>query len=157
MSDPGKLIALVLVIVVGGALFFPMVYNKALGGGAPDLAPALEQMRKDKITCVESTAFMRSSHMILLNNWRTEVIRDGSKGPSGTYHPFKMYKSNNDKKEYEMSLQNGCMKCHTSKAQFCDKCHNYVGAAPKCWDCHIPPVEKTPAADKTAGRSKIDG
>jgi hypothetical protein len=44
---------------------------------------------------------------------------------------------NSKGKEFEMSLQKTCMKCHTNKAEFCDKCHNYASVRPYCWDCHI--------------------
>ena len=49
-----------------------------------------------------------------------------------------------DGKTYEMSLQNECMRCHSNKAQFCDKCHDYAGLKkddPYCWNCHIAPKE----------------
>ncbi|MDZ7296237.1 MAG: sulfate reduction electron transfer complex DsrMKJOP subunit DsrJ [candidate division KSB1 bacterium] len=147
MNDRGKLIALVLIVVVVGALVFPIAYNKAKAGAVPNLTTTLEPLKKENKTCVESAAYMRASHMILLDNWRNEVIREGKK----------VYVSKTDKKEHDMSLQNTCMKCHTSKVEFCDKCHNFVGTAPKCWDCHIPPVEKKSQAEKTDGRSKIDG
>lgn len=42
----------------------------------------------------------------------------------------------------EMSLQNTCMNCHTSKKEFCDQCHNYTAVSPFCWDCHVAPKEK---------------
>ncbi len=29
-----------------------------------------------------------------------------------------------------MSLQNGCMKCHSNKKKFCDECHNYMAVKP---------------------------
>ncbi len=45
-------------------------------------------------------------------------------------------------KLFEMSLQNTCMNCHTSKEQFCDQCHNYASVSPFCWDCHVEPEEK---------------
>ena len=48
----------------------------------------------------------------------------------------------------EKSLQNGCMKCHTSKVKFCDTCHEYASVKPYCWDCHLAPVE--PATGKEA-------
>jgi len=41
-----------------------------------------------------------------------------------------------------MSLQNGCMTCHSNKKKFCDECHNYMAVVPYCWDCHIQPKEK---------------
>ena len=47
-----------------------------------------------------------------------------------------------DGKNYNMSLQNECMKCHSNKTQFCDQCHNYTGQVePFCWNCHIAPKE----------------
>ena len=46
-----------------------------------------------------------------------------------------------DAKRYEMSLQNTCMECHTSKKEFCDQCHDYMAVAPFCWDCHVAPKE----------------
>jgi hypothetical protein len=33
------------------------------------------------------------------------------------------------------------MECHSNKTKFCDQCHNYMGVAPYCWDCHIAPKE----------------
>ena len=53
-----------------------------------------------------------------------------------------------DGKQYTMSLINTCMKCHTSKAKFCDRCHNYMAVTPDCWDCHIAPKEKAPEGSK---------
>jgi hypothetical protein len=44
-----------------------------------------------------------------------------------------------DHHQYDMSLQNTCMKCHQNKAAFCDRCHNYVGVNPSCWGCHVEP------------------
>jgi hypothetical protein len=44
-----------------------------------------------------------------------------------------------DGKSYTMALTQTCLKCHASKADFCDRCHNYAGVAPYCWDCHIDP------------------
>ena len=75
--------------------------------------------------------FMRAEHMQILNNWRDAVVRDGDRDQiiiSG--------------QKYDKSLQNGCMKCHSNKKDFCDKCHNYVAVKPYCWDCHIAPKEK---------------
>jgi cytochrome c553 len=39
-------------------------------------------------------------------------------------------------KEYEKSLTGTCLSCHSSKEAFCNRCHDYVGAEPYCWDCH---------------------
>lgn len=79
--------------------------------------------------CIEDTAFMRSNHMELLSDWKESVVRDGNR----------IYVSNSGK-EYNMSLQNTCMDCHSNKEQFCDSCHTYSGIkSPNCWDCHVEP------------------
>ncbi len=96
--------------------------------------PAIQEWEKQygKKQCVESKEFMRAEHMQLLNNWRDSVVRDGYRG----------YKSDSDpSKRFNMSLQNGCMQCHSSKKKFCDECHNYMAVKPYCWDCHIAPKE----------------
>ena len=59
---------------------------------------------------------MITGHMKLLNEWRTQVVRNN----------MRMYVAS-DGKTYEMSLQNECMQCHSNKSQFCDKCHDYAG------------------------------
>jgi hypothetical protein len=82
--------------------------------------------------CVESKAFMRTEHMQLLNNWRDSVVRDG----------YRQYISTTSGKHFNMSLQNGCMNCHSNKKKFCDQCHNYMAVKPYCWDCHIAPKEE---------------
>jgi hypothetical protein len=53
-------------------------------------------------------------------------------------------------KKYDMSLQNTCMSadCHAKKSEFCDRCHDYTGVVPYCWDCHIEPEEKPQAEEK---------
>jgi hypothetical protein len=94
--------------------------------------PVISQMAHKQ--CVLSKEEMITGHMRLLNDWRTEVVRDGKR----------MYVAS-DGKSYEMSLQNECMKCHSNKSQFCDQCHNYAGLEhgvdPYCWNCHIAPKE----------------
>ena len=42
-----------------------------------------------------------------------------------------------------MSLTRTCMlQCHTNKAEFCNKCHEYANVEPYCWECHISPDDK---------------
>jgi hypothetical protein len=69
---------------------------------------------------------MRDKHMVLLNQWRDDVLRNGNKTAvvvSG--------------KEYRKGLQTACMECHTNKEKFCDSCHTYTSVQVKCWDCHL--------------------
>ncbi len=123
-------------VVVGLAIFvlvftFPLFYNmgKATSAPKPDIQTE-EIAALAEPFCVEEAATMRTSHMRVLNEWRTSVVRHGnSAAPS-----FKGVR-------YEMSLSNSCMKCHSDKAKFCDSCHNYTGVTPYCWDCHFPPKE----------------
>jgi hypothetical protein len=83
--------------------------------------------------CVEDGAYMKRKHMQLLDLWRDSVVRVGKRS-------FVSY----DNRKYDMSLQNTCMSanCHAKKTEFCDRCHNYTGVVPYCWDCHIPPKEE---------------
>ncbi len=91
-----------------------------------------QQEHGGKKACVESKEWMRGEHMQLLNQWRDSVVRDDNR----------FYISNTNHEPFNMSLQNGCMKCHSNKKKFCDECHNYLSVKPFCWDCHIQPVEK---------------
>jgi hypothetical protein len=93
-------------------------------------APKLELPPGEK-ECVESTQYMRTSHVDLLNNWKETVVRDGKR----TY-------VSSTGKEYTMSLTNTCItQCHSNKAKFCDRCHDYMNVQPWCWDCHNFPKE----------------
>ncbi len=73
---------------------------------------------------------MRANHMRLLNDWRDLVVREGER----TYTAA-------DGKVYEISLTGTCLKCHSNKETFCDRCHDYAGVTPSCWNCHIIPEE----------------
>ena len=67
---------------------------------------------------------------ILVDDWREAVVREGIRSYVGS-----------DGREYEISLTETCLGCHSNKSEFCDKCHNYVGVRPDCWDCHNVPEE----------------
>ncbi len=103
----------------------PVWYNLATetASRAPELArPAGEK------NCVAPVAYMRTSHMELLIAWRDQVVRQHARN-------FTAF----DGRTYTMSLTQTCLKCHTNRAEFCDRCHGYAGVAPVCWDCHIDP------------------
>jgi cytochrome c len=80
--------------------------------------------------CVEDTTFMRANHMKMLAAWRDEAVREGNR----------LYTAKNGH-TFEKSLTGTCIQCHANKEQFCDRCHNYVGAKPTCFSCHIVPGE----------------
>ena len=79
---------------------------------------------------LEDASFMRESHMKLLVTWREGAVREGNR----------LYTAR-DGRIFEASLSGTCLKCHSNKAQFCDRCHDYAGAKPACWNCHIIPEE----------------
>jgi len=71
--------------------------------------------------------------MDLLNQWRDQVVRQGSRymvGPRGA--------------RLEKSLTNSCLDCHSNKENFCDRCHNYMAVSPYCFNCHLTPKELNP-------------
>ena len=105
----------------------PFTYN--LVGGIPGPMPDLD-LPENETECVESTEYMRNSHMQLLVDWREDMVRED----------IRTYTSSNGS-IHDISLTNTCLaQCHTSKADFCDRCHNYAGVQnPYCWDCHIDP------------------
>ena len=104
---------------------FPIWKNMGNAGPVPKLEKPAGVTK-----CVESAKYMRSAHMKVLDDWRDEVLRDGDR---------KHIEINGV--EYEKSLMNGCMKCHTEKKKFCDECHVYTSVKPYCWDCHFLPKE----------------
>jgi hypothetical protein len=127
MYNKGKIFTGLVIFVLLFA--FPFFYQAGRTAQAPQ--PELTEKAKQAKECVESKAEMTTRHMQLLNQWRDAVIRDGDRD----------YRAKNGK-VYLASLQNTCMDCHSNKTKFCDQCHNYMGVAPYCWDCHVEPKEK---------------
>jgi hypothetical protein len=137
LYDGGKILIGLLVFVAFAT--FPFYFNFGTVNAKPEPktdTPEImkyQQEHNGKKECVESKEFMRTEHMQLLNQWRDSVVRDYYRG----------YVSNTNHKRFNMSLQNGCMKCHSNKTKFCDECHNYMAVKPFCWDCHVAPKEET--------------
>lgn len=77
--------------------------------------------------CIAPPDVMRRSHMEMLNAWRDRRVRDGVRTATGM-----------DGQVYTIALTHTCLEqCHGSKAEFCDRCHAYVGLkGPDCWSCH---------------------
>jgi len=129
LYDGGKIIAGIVVFVIAASS--PFWYGKGKVVPPPDLkldTPAIEQLREK--LCVETAPYMRANHMKLLAAWRESVVREGDRSYGAT-----------DGKVYEISLTGTCLECHSNKGQFCDRCHDYAGAKPACWSCHIIPEE----------------
>ncbi len=123
MYDKGKIIAGIIIFLV--IILSPLWYNAFTGkaGYMPELKKPV-----DAKECIENTAYMKANHTDLLNDWKEVVVRKG----------IRTYKAGNGK-TYTISLTGTCMSCHTNKAEFCDRCHDYAGAKPFCWDCHNVP------------------
>jgi hypothetical protein len=129
MYDGWKIILGLIIFL--GLVTFPFLYGAGKAAPVPDPkidTPEIQKLAEKK--CVEPKIFMVKEHMKLLNNWRDWVVRDGDA----------IYTASTGK-QYRMSLQNTCMKCHSNKKEFCDECHNYADVKPYCWDCHIEPKE----------------
>ncbi len=110
---------------------FPLWYGAGKSSPAPVLSldtPVINKLESKK--CVEDKAFMRADHMKMLKAWRDEVVREGQREYTAK-----------DGRKFEKSLTGACLACHSNKEQFCDRCHNYVGAKPTCYSCHIIPEE----------------
>ncbi|MBC8200176.1 MAG: sulfate reduction electron transfer complex DsrMKJOP subunit DsrJ [Desulfobacterales bacterium] len=131
MNDKNIIITGLIIFFV--FLTFPFWYN--MGKASPVPEPKLTDKAKAAKECVEPKEYMKAEHMQILDIWRDGVVREANR----------VYISETGKK-FNMSLSTGddsCMGCHSNKADFCDKCHDYASVTPYCWDCHIePPKEK---------------
>jgi hypothetical protein len=96
--------------------------------------------------CVLPREQMRQAHMQLLVQWREDKVRHG-------VTTFTAY----DGKQYPASLTGTCLtQCHTNKAEFCDRCHQYSGVSgPYCFDCHVDPKHAANASRAAAGAPKL--
>ena len=132
MNDRLKIIlGLVAFLVI---ITFPLWYN--LASGKATYRPEPEIATKSvpgKERCVADALWMKKHHMDLLNEWREAVVRQGQR-----IHVTA------DGRKMTMSLTHTCLDCHSNKADFCDRCHNYLDVKPYCWDCHLEPEELSP-------------
>jgi hypothetical protein len=113
-------------VVFLALITFPVWHDLSAGTTSKGPEPKLPANRKQ---CVAPTAYMRTSHMDLLLQWRDRAVRFHDRN----YRAF-------DGKTYTTSLTGTCLtECHTSKQDFCDRCHNYAAVTVYCWDCHVDP------------------
>ena len=103
---------------------FPFWYNALAGRTA---APPVLKLPPPGTKCVAPAAYMKASHMWLLDRWRDQVVRTG----------VRQFKST-DGRTFDMSLLRTCLaQCHQDRAEYCDRCHAYAGlSAVSCWSCH---------------------
>ena len=122
-----------MLIFAGLALFavlatYPIWHTLAAGAAA---APPQLQLPLQAKTCVAPATYMRAAHMKMLIDWREGAVRNGRLN----------YTAYNGQR-YRVSLSQTCLgQCHTSKEQFCDRCHTYAAVqGPTCFDCHNAPA-----------------
>ncbi len=123
MRDRGAIFAGLVVFL---ALATYPIWSGLAGGGKgepPELVLPAEGGK-----CLAATAYMRTDHMKLLMDWRDDVVRRDDR----------VFVAD-DGRHFEKSLSGTCMSCHANKESFCDRCHDYVGVTPYCWDCHVAP------------------
>jgi len=127
MYDGWKIILGLIVFVIIVTLPFTMSIGKTYIQPKPSIdTPEIQKMEKKQ--CIEPKQYMREMHIKILYSWKDYATREGKR----------LYVAS-DGKQYDVSLQKTCMKCHSNKEKFCDECHNYVNVKPYCWDCHIEP------------------
>lgn len=128
----GKIFVGLTIFVAFVASPFYLNMGKDKAAAKPDIKIDTPEIRKleDK-KCIEPKELMRATHMKILDTWRDSVVRNGYRDQILV-----------SRRKYDKSLQNGCMKCHSNKEDFCDKCHGYLEVKPACWECHIAPKEK---------------
>jgi len=117
-------------IIPGLIIFFLLISFPiwvSASSGSINYVPDIN-LPADEKQCVESAEWMKANHMDLLVDWREEVVRDDTRIYTST-----------DGKEYVKSLTDTCLRCHSPKVDFCDRCHDYVAAEPDCWKCHVDP------------------
>ena len=127
-------LAVFLVLVVS-----PIWYALGIAKDAPG-APADLEMPQNSSQCVRDREYMIANHMTMLVDWRDQVVREADKEPIQI-----------NGADYPKSLTKCCMECHTSRATFCTRCHEYANVlqlAPiqgtekllrgiRCWNCHL--------------------
>jgi hypothetical protein len=121
MYDAGK-------IIIGLVVFVLLALFPLWGSIGQDVAKPKPAIVKGE-RCIESADYMRANHMQMLDQWRDDVVRNNDR----------VYVSKAYKTEFNKSLSNTCMDCHSNKKEFCDTCHDYSSVTPYCWSCHIEP------------------
>lgn len=142
MYDKGKIITGVVIGLL--LLTFPLLYLAATGDGGHVAEPVLPA---DEEQCIEPAEWMAENHMQLLDEWRNTVVRGADRVYVATDGDvYYMGLTGFDDEEMEKVREGlgisdidsgGCLQCHTDKAEFCDICHDYSGAEPACWNCHV--------------------
>lgn len=110
-------LALIPIVIILLPLFYS-VFSYVFAQGARTPQPFLEMPAPQYTECIRDTEYMRHHHWELLHSVREDVVRHGIRG--------------------DVTL-NKCMECHTSRVNFCDRCHKAVSMTPDCYNCHYYP------------------
>ncbi len=111
------------ILIFGGLALFLFAVTYAFWQPGEPKKIRLQALKSPDGHCVESREYMRSSHMLLLNEWRQSAVRDGDRihvAPDG--------------RKFEKNLGT-CFECHGSRG-YCVNCHTYANAKPNCFECH---------------------
>jgi hypothetical protein len=129
--------------IIGGLVVFFIVASCALWPNLGKIVPAPQpkldtpvilKLAKADRKCILPTQEMRAKHMQMLIDWRENVVRAHEQRVTGLRGRDFVAP---DGKVYLASLTKTCLNCHSNKAEFCDKCHNYAQVTPNCWGCHL--------------------
>ena len=109
--------------LAGSLVLLPLAISVVVflvGQVRADEATFLDMPDESHETCVlgHDTAYMRFHHMNVLKELRDWGVRDG--------------------RERRATFLE-CVKCHTSRVEFCDRCHVEVNLFPDCFTCHYYP------------------
>lgn len=116
-KNTGVITAVILVLLI----ILPLVYSvvsHVFAQSSQVEEPFLQMPDPKYKKCVKETEYMRYHHWELLRGIREEVVRHGIRGDVGL---------------------GMCKDCHTSREQFCNKCHDAVSMTPDCFSCHYYP------------------
>lgn len=114
----GNMIVAIAAIVI---ILLPIGYslfNFVFGQDSDDVRPFLEKPDPLYDKCVRDTEYMRYHHWELLRDVRVQAVRYGIRG--------------------DVSFDD-CRGCHTSREQFCNKCHQAASVYLDCFGCHYYP------------------
>jgi hypothetical protein len=122
----GKKITVGLVLFLG-LMTLPFWHTLGKPIPAPQISLDTPQIAKlQEKRCLEPNSYMRVSHMKFLRAWKNTVTRKGNR----------IFVSSSGK-EVTNGFPQACLSCHSNKEQFCDRCHEYVGARTNCYHCHV--------------------
>jgi len=116
-KNTGAIVGVITLLLI----LFPFGYSvvsAVLSPGGENARPFLDMPPAKYKECIKETEYMRYHHMHLLQEVRDDALREGIRG--------------------DIKLDE-CRKCHTNRAEFCDRCHLAVNLWPDCYGCHYYP------------------